>query len=40
MDVQKDAAKLEEMLKLTLGERRVPVIVDGGAAKIGYEGGS
>jgi glutaredoxin len=39
-DVQKDAARLEEMLKLSGGVRKVPVIVQGGRASIGFERGS
>jgi glutaredoxin len=36
-DVQSDKAKLQEMLKHS-GARKVPVIVEGGKAKIGYGG--
>jgi len=38
VNVTKDPAKLEEMLKLSGGYRKVPVIVDGAAVTIGYEG--
>ncbi|NUN48287.1 MAG: glutaredoxin family protein [Candidatus Brocadiae bacterium] len=38
VDVQKDAAQLEAMLKLSKGARRVPVIVDNGTVTVGYEG--
>jgi glutaredoxin 3 len=37
-DVMQDKAKLQEMLKYSGGARKVPVIVDGGKAKIGYGG--
>jgi len=40
IDVKKDAEKLSEMLKLTGGQRRVPVIVDGTQVTIGYNRGS
>jgi glutaredoxin len=33
-----DSEKLQEMLKLTGGVRKVPVLVEGGKAKIGYGG--
>jgi glutaredoxin 3 len=38
IDVLSDKTKLEEMLKLSGGARKVPVIVEGGKAKIGYGG--
>jgi len=38
IDVSSDKTKLEEMLKLSGGARKVPVIVEGGKAKIGYGG--
>jgi glutaredoxin len=38
-DVQKDAKKLEEMLKHSGGAREVPVIVEGGKTVVGYGGG-
>ena len=37
-DVQLDSQKLQEMLKLSDGVRKVPVIVEGGKATIGYGG--
>jgi len=37
-DVEKDSKKLEEMLRYSSGTREVPVIVEGGKAKIGYGG--
>lgn len=37
-DVQADNVKLQEMLKLSGGERVVPVIVDGGKVIIGHGG--
>lgn len=37
-DVKSDSEKLEEMLKLSGGVRKVPVIVDGGKVTIGYGG--
>jgi glutaredoxin len=36
--VQQDRALLDEMLKLTKGSRRVPVIVEGDKVTIGYGG--
>jgi len=36
--VVKDPAKLDDMLKLSGGYRKVPVIVDGEAVTIGYQG--
>ncbi len=39
-DVKADAVKLDEMLKLSKGVRKVPVIVEAGTVSIGYEGGS
>jgi hypothetical protein len=38
--VKQGADKLNEMLKLTNGERRVPVIVENDDIQIGYAGGS
>jgi len=38
IDVKEDAQKLEEMLKLSGGVRKVPVIVEEGRIKIGFEG--
>lgn len=37
-DVQSDSQKLQEMLKLSDGVRKVPVIVEGGNVTIGYGG--
>ena len=37
-DVEADSTKLEEMLKHSGGVRKVPVIVEGGKATIGYGG--
>ena len=37
-DVQSDNEKLQEMLKLSDGVRKVPVIVKGGNVTIGYGG--
>ncbi len=39
-DVKADAVKLDEMLKLSKGVRKVPVIVENGSVAVGYEGGS
>jgi glutaredoxin len=36
--VKADSAKLDEMLKFTKGERKVPVIVEDGKIAIGYGG--
>jgi glutaredoxin 3 len=36
--VESDGKKLEEMLKYSGGLREVPIIVEGGKAKIGYGG--
>lgn len=38
IDVEADKAKLQEMITLSGGERKVPVIVEGGKVKIGYGG--
>ena len=38
INVKKDAAGLERMLALTKGQRRVPVIVEGGKITIGFGG--
>jgi len=38
VDVIKNKDKLEEMLVLSNGARKVPVIVDGEKVKIGYGG--
>jgi hypothetical protein len=38
MDVKEDKGKLDEMLKLTDGVRKVPVIVEGSEVTIGYGG--
>jgi len=37
-DVESDNKKLEEMLKYSGGVRKVPVIVEGGKATVGYGG--
>jgi glutaredoxin len=34
----KDRVRLDEMLKLTHGQRKVPVIVEGGKVQVGYGG--
>jgi hypothetical protein len=36
--VKKDPAGLQRMLKLSVGDRRVPTIVDGEKITIGYGG--
>jgi glutaredoxin len=36
--VESDESKLKEMLKYSGGLRKVPVIVEGGKAKIGHGG--
>jgi glutaredoxin len=36
--VKLDAAKLDEMLKYSKGQRSVPVIVDGEKVTVGYGG--
>jgi glutaredoxin len=36
--VKLDAGKLDEMLKYSKGQRKVPVIVAGGSVTIGYGG--
>ena len=38
INVKKDPAALERMLALTKGQRRVPVIVEGGKVTIGFGG--
>ena len=38
VDVKADTLKLEEMLKHSGGVRKVPVILEGGKATIGYGG--
>lgn len=40
VDVLQDAAGMADMLKHSNGQRRVPVIVAGGKASVGFEGGS
>lgn len=37
-DVLSDKSKLDEMLRLSAGSRKVPVIVDGKKVTIGYGG--
>ena len=38
LNVKKDAAALQQMLALTEGKRRVPVIVENGKVTIGFGG--
>jgi glutaredoxin len=38
LNVLKDKALLSEMVKLSKGDRSVPVIVDGSKVQIGYGG--
>ena len=38
IDVKQGPDKLRELLKLTNGERRVPVIVENGDVQVGYGG--
>jgi glutaredoxin 3 len=38
LNVKKDAAKLEEMLRLSGGARRVPVILEAGKVTVGFGG--
>ena len=40
LNVTKDKAALDRMLEFTHGERRVPVIVDGGKVTTGFDGGT
>jgi len=40
VDVLADPAALEEMLRLSGGVRRIPVIVHGGAVEIGFKRGA
>ncbi len=40
MDVLRDASRMPEMLKLSGGQRRVPVILDGGKIEVGFDGHS
>ena len=40
MDVLRDGSRMPEMLKLSGGQRRVPVIVDGGKIEVGFDGHS
>ncbi len=37
-DVQEDGQALEEMLRLTQGNRRIPVMLEGDKLTIGFEG--
>ena len=37
-DVKLDAAKLDEMLRYSKGQRNVPVIVEGDTVSVGYGG--
>ncbi|HOU77444.1 MAG TPA: UXX-star (seleno)protein family 1 [Syntrophales bacterium] len=38
INVDKDSAKLTEMLKLSGGRKEVPVIVEGGKVTVGFHG--
>jgi glutaredoxin len=38
VDVKEDSGKLEEMLKISNGVRKVPIIVEGEKVTIGYGG--
>ena len=38
MDVRKDKKRLKEMLEVTNGTRKVPVIVEGEKVQVGYGG--
>jgi glutaredoxin len=38
LNVKKDPAALQQMLTVTKGQRRVPVIVEGGKVTIGFGG--
>ena len=40
IDVLMSPSDMDEMLKLSDGRRRVPVIVSNGEASVGYNGGS
>ena len=40
VNVKQDRAGLERMLGYSKGVRQVPVIVDGGAVTIGFDGGT
>ncbi len=37
-DVLSDREQMQEMLVLSKGDRKVPVIVDGGRVTVGYQG--
>jgi glutaredoxin len=37
-DVKKDPGRLDEMLQLSNGQRKVPVIVEGEKVTVGYGG--
>ncbi len=39
-DARSSPGQLEEMLRLSNGSRRVPVIVEDGVVTIGFEGGT
>jgi len=39
-DVKIDGSKLSEMLQISNGVRKVPVIVEDGKMTVGYEGGT
>jgi glutaredoxin len=38
--VRQDASKMDQMLKISKGQRKVPVIVKGREVTIGFGGGS
>jgi hypothetical protein len=38
VDVKEDASRLPEMLKLSNGKRKVPVIVEAGKVTVGFGG--
>lgn len=40
VDVLQDKAGMDDMLKLSAGQRRVPVIVADGEVAVGFDGGS
>jgi hypothetical protein len=38
LDVKKDAAAMRRFLELSGGDRRVPLIVEGGRVTVGFDG--
>ncbi|GBC62727.1 glutaredoxin [Desulfonema ishimotonii] len=40
IDVIEDQSKIEEMLRLSGGQRKIPVIVEGDRITVGYGGGA